>query len=89
MRARTVQTWIARQLVVRLRLQNVCTRYLWFLMVVTRKHALEEAARFSGLHTSQFSQLLKAHSPVAVSTLEHLSQKHAKQVAKVRQKLTE
>jgi len=58
-------------------------------MVVTRKHSLEEAARFSGRHKSQFSKMLKAHSQVAVSTLESLSKKQAKQVAKARHKLKE
>jgi Transposase DDE domain len=89
MRAQTVQTWIARHILVRLRLENVCTSYLLFLMVATRKHSLEEAARFSGLHKSQFSKMLKAHSKVAVYTLESLSKKQAKQVAKARQKLKE
>jgi hypothetical protein len=50
-------------------------------MVVTTKHSLEEAARFSGLHKSQFSKMLKAHSNVAVYTLESLSKKQAKHVA--------
>jgi hypothetical protein len=58
-------------------------------MVVTTKHSLEEAARFSGLHKSQFSKMLKTHSNVAVYTLESLSKKRAKQVAKARQKLKE
>jgi len=58
-------------------------------MVVTRKHSLEEAARFSGRHKSQFSKMLQAHSNVAVSTLERLSKQQAKQVAKARQKLKE
>ena len=89
MRAQTVQTWIARHILVRRRLENVCTSYLLFLMVVARKHSLEEAARFSGRHKSQFSKMLKAHSQVAVSTLESLSKKQAKQVAKARQKLKE
>jgi Transposase DDE domain len=89
MRAQTVQTWIARHIVVRLRLENVCTSYLLFLMVATTKHSLEEAARFSGLQKSQFSKMLKAHSHVAVYTLESLSKKQAKHVAKARQKLTE
>jgi hypothetical protein len=89
MRAQTVQTWIAHHLLVRRRLTNVCTSYLLFLMVVTRKHSLEEAARFSGRHKSQFSKMLKAHSKVAVSTLESLSKKQARQVAKARQKLHE
>jgi hypothetical protein len=89
MRAQTVQTWIARHILVRRRLVHVCTSYLLFLMVVTRKHALAEAARFSGLHTSQFSKMLQVHSHVAVATLERLSKQQAKQVAKARQKLKE
>jgi hypothetical protein len=89
MRAQTVQTWIARQLFVRQRLANVCTSYLLFLMVVTTKHSLAEAARFSGLHKSHFSKMLKAHSNVATSTLERLSKKQAQQVAKARHKLKE
>jgi hypothetical protein len=89
MRAQTVQRWIARHIVVRLRLQSICTSYLLFLMVVAKKHSLEEAARFSGLHKSQFSKMLKAHSPVAVSTLERLSKTQARRLAKVRQKLKE
>ena len=89
MRAQTVQTWIARHLLVRRRLTNVCTSSLLFLMVVTRKHSLEEAARFSGRHKSQFSKMLKAHSTVAVSTLESLSKPQARQGAQARHKLHE
>ncbi len=89
MRARTLQTWIARRIGVRRRLERVCTSYLLFLMVVTTKHSLEEAARFSGLHKSQFAKMLKAHSNVAVYTLESLSKKQAKHVATARQKLKE
>jgi hypothetical protein len=89
MRAQTVQTWIARHILVRLRLENVCTSYLLFLMGVTTKHSLQEAARFSGLHKSQCSKMLKAHSNVAVYRLESLSKKQAKQVAKARHKWKE
>jgi len=46
MQARTLQTWIARRIAIRQRLERVCTSYLLFLMVVTQKHSLEEAARF-------------------------------------------
>ena len=52
MRAQTLQTWIARHIWVRLRLERVCTSYLLFLMVVTTKHSLEEAARFTPTTTS-------------------------------------
>jgi Transposase DDE domain len=89
MQARTLQTWIARRIGVRRRLERVCTSYLLFLMVVTTKHSLEEAARFAGLHKAQFSKLLKAHSKVAVYTLESLSKKQAQQVSKARQRLKE
>ena len=82
MRTRTLQTWIARQIGVRHRLEIICTSYLLFLMVVTTKHSLEEAARFSGHHKSQFSKMLKCHPNVAIYTLEKLSKKQAKQVAK-------
>jgi len=73
---------MARRIGVRRRLERVCTGYLLFLMVITTQHALEEAARFSGLHKSQCSQMLKAQSTVAVSTLESLSKQQAKHVAK-------
>jgi AraC-like DNA-binding protein len=89
MRAQTVQTWITRHIMVRRRLEHVCMSYLLFLMVVTKRHSLEEAARFAGLHKSQFSKMLKAHSQVAVSTLERLSKHQAKRLAKARHKLHE
>jgi hypothetical protein len=83
MRAQTLQTWIARHIVVGLRLERVCTSYLLFLMVATTtKHSLEQAARFCGLHKSQFSKLLKGHHAVAVSPLETLSKPQAKRLAK-------
>jgi hypothetical protein len=87
MQTRTLQTWIARRITIRHRLERVCTRYLLFLMVMTQKHSLEEAARFAGLHKAQFCKLLKYHSNVAISTLEGLSKKQAKQFAKPRQAL--
>jgi hypothetical protein len=82
MQAHTLQTWIARRLLVRQRLARVCTSYVLFLMVVTTKHTLEEAARFSGLHKSLFSKMLQSHAKVAISTLENLSKKQAKHLAK-------
>ena len=79
MSAYALHTWVARRISVRKRLTQVCVSYLLFLMVVTRKHSLEEAARFSGLNKSQFSKFLKYHANVAISTLEDLSKKQAKQ----------
>ncbi len=81
MPAYTLHTWIARQISVRQRLERVCACYLLFLMVVTTKHSLEEAARFSRLHKSQFSKMLKFHHNIAVSTLESLSKHQAKRVS--------
>ena len=78
----TIQTWIQRRIAVRQRLGRICTSYLLFLMVVTTKHSLEEAARFSRLHKSLFSRMLQAHSKVAITTLEHLSKTQARQFAK-------
>jgi hypothetical protein len=87
MRAQTVQTWSARHILVRLRLETVCTSALLFLMVATRKHAREEAARFSGRHTSPCAKMLPAPRQVAVSPRERLSTPQAKHVATARQKL--
>jgi hypothetical protein len=82
MLAGTIQTWIKRRIAVRQRLGRICTSYLLFLMVVTTKHSLEEAARFSRLHKSLFSRMLQSHSKVAITTLEHLSKTQARQFAK-------
>jgi len=87
MPAHTLSRWIARRIAVRNRLKQVCVSYLLFLMVVTQKHSLEEAARFSGLNKAQFSRLLKTHSNVAVYTLQELSKKQAKQLAQALQAL--
>jgi hypothetical protein len=50
-------------------------------MVVTKKHSLEEAARFSGLHKAQCCKMLQSHAKIAISTLESLSKKQATQFA--------
>ena len=47
MSAGALHTWIKRRITVRQRLGRICTAYLLFLMVVTTKHSLKEAARFS------------------------------------------
>ena len=82
MLAGTIQTWITRRIAVRQRLERICTSYLLFLMVVTTKHSLEEAARFSRVHKSLFSRMLQSHSQVAIATLERLSKTQARQFAK-------
>ena len=82
MSAGALHTWIKRRITVRRRLGRICTAYLLFLMVVTTKHSLKEAARFSGLHPSLFSTLLQSHANVAITTLEQLSQSQARKLAK-------
>ena len=82
MPAGTLHTWIKRHIAVRRRLERICTGYLLFLMVATTKHSLTEAARFSGLHPSLFSKLLHAHAQVAITTLDQLSKRQARQFAK-------
>ena len=80
--AGTLQIWIKRPIAVRQRLERICTSSLLFLMVVTTKHSLAEAARFSRLHTPLFSKMLPSHSKVASTTLESLSKTQARQLAK-------
>ena len=87
MLAGTLQTWITRRISVRQRLERVCTSYLLFLMVVTTKHSLEQAARFSGLHKSLFSKMLQSHAKVAIATLESLSKTQARQFSQVLQRV--
>src|SRR5919201_3669623 len=87
MPAGPLHTWITRHIAVRRRLERICTGYLLFLMVVTTKHSLTEAARFSGLHKSLFSHLLKSHAKVAIATLENLSKTQARQFAKALQRV--
>ena len=82
MPAGILHTWIKRHIAVRRRLERICTGYLLFLMVATTKHSLTEAARFSGLHPSLFAKLLHAHAQVAITTLDHLSKRQARQFAK-------
>jgi hypothetical protein len=82
MPAGTLHTWIKRHIAVRRRLERICTGYLLFLMVATTKHSLKEAARFSGLHPSLFAKLLHAHAQVAITTLDQLSKRQARQFAK-------
>lgn len=77
-----LHTWIKHRIAVRWRLRRICTAYLLFLMVATTKHSLKEAARFSGLHPSLFSKLLKLHANVAITSLDQLSKTQARQIAK-------
>lgn len=83
----TLQAWIARRLSLPIRLRQVGISSRLLLMVVTRKHALEEAARFSGCHTSRCRKFVHTHAGVAITTLQTLSQEHAKRLSKPLQDL--
>src|SRR5215470_8618148 len=87
MPAGTLHTWIKRHIAVRRRLERICTGYLLFLMVATTKHSLKEAARFSGLHPSLFAKLLHTHAQMAITTLDQLSKRQARQFALALQRL--
>ena len=78
-----LKKWLLNRVQVNNRLKNVCVWYLLFLMVSTRKHTLEEVARFSGINKSQFSRFLKNHGDLAVYTLQNLSRNQAKQFSMV------
>lgn len=56
-------------------------------MVVTTKHALEEAARLARVHKSLFSRMWQAHSTGASATLESLSNTQARQFSKMLQRV--
>jgi len=78
-----LRNWLLNRIQVSNRLKNVCVWYLLFLMVSTRKHSLEQAARFSGINKSQFNRFLKNHGGLAVYTLETLSKRQANQFSKI------
>jgi hypothetical protein len=89
MRAQPGQPGSARPLLVRLRLENVCTRSRLFVLGVTTQQSLEAAARFSSLHPSPCAQMVQAHRHGAVSTRESLSKTPAQPVATARHQVQE
>ena len=82
MRFYPLRNWINKHLNVNLRVQVVCLWYVLSLMVETRKHSLAFAESLSGLNKSQFCRFLQTHHHTAVSTLDSLSKRQAKQYAK-------
>ena len=83
MNFRTFENWLSSRIAVKSRLKKVCLCFVMFLMIETRKHSLQEAARFWGMNKSQFSRFLKNHSPLAIYSLEELSKRQAKQFSKI------
>jgi hypothetical protein len=56
--------------------------YILSLMIPARKCSLDNAARLSGLHKSQFTRFLKNHFELTVKSLNDLSRKQAKKISK-------
>lgn len=83
MNFRAFENWLSSRIAVKSRLKKVALCFVMFLMIETRKHSLQEAARFWGMDKSQFSRFLKNNSEIAVYTLDDLSKKKAKQFSKV------
>lgn len=78
MNFRAFENWLSSRIAVKSRLKKVALCFVMFLMIETRKHSLQEAARFWGMDKSQFSRFLKNNSEIAVYTLDDLSKKKAK-----------
>jgi len=76
-----LKDWVGKHIQVEKRIRSICLWYLLFLMCTARKHSLEEAARFSGKHKSQFSRFLKKHAGAAVYSLDQLSKKEAQRIS--------
>ena len=74
--------WLMRQILVPKRLQSVCFGLILFLMISARKHSLQAAGKFAGLHSSQFSRFLLNHQDLAKTSLSQLSRKQSKILAK-------
>ena len=80
MNCKVLKSRLAVILPIKTRIQTLCIAYIQFLMVGLRnKKTLCEAARFSGLHESQFSRFLSKHYDCAKKSLSELSKKQAKQ----------
>ena len=83
----TLHAWMARRRSLPIRRHQVGIRDLLLLMVVTRKHSREEAARFAGCQQSPCSRFLHTHPSLAISTLPQLSKPQAKRCSKTLQAL--
>ena len=74
--------WLRQQILVPKRLQSVCFGLILFLMISARKHSLQAAGKFAGLHSSQFSRFLLNHQDLAKASLSQLSRKQSKILSK-------
>jgi hypothetical protein len=82
MRFYVFRNWLLKELKVSKRLQRIILWYVISLMIITRKHSLENASAISGKNSSQFSRLLKDHPDTAIYTLKDLSKRQGKKYSK-------
>ncbi|MCP4108828.1 MAG: transposase, partial [Desulfobacteraceae bacterium] len=87
MRFFKLRDWVIEKAGIKKRLQIIFLWYLLSLMVETRKHSLSFASALSRLNKAQFSRFLKNNRNTVAYTLESLSKKQAKILAKVLVKL--
>ncbi|MCP4130898.1 MAG: hypothetical protein GY754_07935 [bacterium] len=83
-----LRDWVIGKAGIKKRLQIIFLWYLLSLMVETRKHSLSSASVLSGLNKSQFSKFLKKNRKTVAYTLDSLSKKQAKILAKALKELT-
>ncbi|MCP4351206.1 MAG: transposase [Desulfobacterales bacterium] len=87
MRFFKLRDWVIGKAGIKKRLQVIFLWYLLSLMVETRKHSLSSASVLSGLNKAQFSKFLKNNRKTVAYTLDSLSKKQAKILAKVLKKI--
>ena len=82
-----LRDWIIGKAGIKKRLRTIFLWYLLSLMVETRKHSMTFASSLSGLGKAQFSKFLRNSRGITAHTLETLSKKQAKIMAKVLKKI--
>jgi len=82
MRFYIFRNWLLKELNVSRRLQRIILWYVISLMIITRKHSLENASAISEKNSSQFSRLLKDHPNTAIYALKDLSKRQGKKYSK-------
>lgn len=87
MRFFELRDWLIEKAGIKKRLRIVFLWYLLSLMVGTRKHSLTFASVLSGVGKAQFSKFLRNNRRTVAYTLDSLSKKQAKILAKVLKKL--
>jgi len=82
-----LRDWVIGKAGIKKRLRTIFLWHLLSLMVGTRKHSLSFASALSGPNKAQFSKFLRNNCKTVACTLDSLSKKQAKKLAKVLKKL--